>query len=80
LLPLGEGEGERPEDDGLGEGLGDALEVAGVGYPVGVAGCWDWLYEVVAATGWCAEAPPTAQASSPSTARPAASANTLLRQ
>lgn len=85
LLSLGDGVGDglEADGDGDGDGLGDGLEIIGlgklVGALVGALRC-AWLNEVSEAVWWVAEAPPTAQASKPSTARPAASANSLLRQ
>jgi hypothetical protein len=79
---LCDGFGDELEGDGLGDGdelLGDGVGVTGRvdggGYVCGAL----VLIDAVEAMG-CVEAPPTAQASRPNTARPAASANSLLRQ
>jgi hypothetical protein len=84
-VPVGDGDA-----DGDGDGLGDGLTADGLGHAVDTAGdapgaemfpCDPWLFsDAVAAVGRVAVAPPTAQASKPSTPRPAASANSLRRQ
>ncbi|HEY2443967.1 MAG TPA: hypothetical protein VGI31_12580 [Streptosporangiaceae bacterium] len=69
--------------DGLGDALADGLEADGLGdTTAGVilgGGVWP-VRDAVVAVGRDELAPPTAQASRPSTARPAASANSLRRQ
>jgi hypothetical protein len=87
----GDGLGDVPGDpldaDGLGDALGDVLKADGLGglpaaNAVGEAppGCGAGLFSDAVAAAWWVVAPPTAQASTPSTARPPARANNLRRQ
>ncbi|HEY3733122.1 MAG TPA: hypothetical protein VGL63_04330 [Streptosporangiaceae bacterium] len=78
-----DGLGDGLVADGLGDGPADGVEANGLGdTAAGVilgGGVWP-VRDAVVAAGRDELAPPTAQASRPSTARPAASANSLRRQ
>ena len=78
-----DGLGDGLAAGGLGEGVGDGLDANRLSEPAAggrlIRGAWLETEAVVAADR-VELAPPTAQASRPSTARPAASAKSLRRQ
>jgi hypothetical protein len=81
LVCVGLGLGDGLGDVLLTDGLGDAVETVGDGAATGMfPGVPEPFSDEVEAAGRVAVAPPTAQASSPRMASPAASAKTLRRQ